>query len=66
MLATSYEEDEPVIYSEAYDPKPIDVEEAILQLNSAKKDVLVFVNRHTGRVNVLYRRKDGHYGLVET
>jgi putative sigma-54 modulation protein len=66
MLATSYEEDEPVIYSETYDPKPIDVEEAILQLNSTKKDVLVFVNRHTGRINVLYRRKDGHYGLVET
>jgi putative sigma-54 modulation protein len=60
------DEDEPVIYSESYDPKPIDVEEAVLQLNSAKKDVLVFVNRHTGRINVLYKRRDGYYGLIET
>ncbi len=58
--------DSPVVYSETYDPKPMDVEEAILQLNATKKDFIVFNNQSTGRVNVLYRRKDGNYGLIET
>ncbi len=58
--------DMPVIYTETYDPKPMDVEEAILQLNATKKDFIVFVSQETGKVNVLYRRKDGNYGLIET
>ncbi|MGC8720712.1 MAG: ribosome hibernation-promoting factor, HPF/YfiA family [Thermodesulforhabdaceae bacterium] len=64
--AVADEDEEPVIYLESFDPKPIDVEEAVLQMNSAKRDIQVFINRETGRVNVLYRRKDGHYGLIET
>lgn len=59
-------DEEESIMTETYDPKPIDVEEAILQLNTARKEVLVFVNSSTGRINVLYRRKDGYYGLIET
>lgn len=64
--AVADEDEEPVIYSENYDPKPIDVEEAIIQMNAARRDVLVFINRATGRVSVIYRRKDGNYGLIET
>ncbi|MBW1975017.1 MAG: ribosome-associated translation inhibitor RaiA [Deltaproteobacteria bacterium] len=66
-FADDFEEVEelPVVVEE-YDPKPIDVEEAILQLNASKRDFLVFVNQDTGRLNVLYRREDGRYGLIET
>jgi len=45
--------------------KPMDVEEAIMQLDIASDNFLVFTNSVTDRVNVVYRRKDGHYGLIQ-
>ncbi|MCX7822326.1 MAG: ribosome-associated translation inhibitor RaiA [Syntrophobacterales bacterium] len=66
MEMSSVFDEEETIISETYDPKPIDVEEAVLQLNTTKRDVLVFVNRTTGKISVLYRRRDGYYGLIET
>ncbi len=45
--------------------KPMDVDEAVMQLNLSNGDFLVFTNRDTNAVNVLYRRKDGNYGLIE-
>jgi putative sigma-54 modulation protein len=44
--------------------KPMDVEEAIMQMNLSDDLFLVFTNDRSDRVNVLYRRKDGHYGLI--
>lgn len=58
--------DEYIIYTERYNPKPIDIDEAILQLNRLGNDFLVFTNQETGKINVIYRRKDGNYGLIET
>lgn len=55
-----------VIRSEQVNAKPMDVDEAVLQLGVSNGEFLVFTNRVTNRVNVLYRRKDGHYGLIET
>jgi putative sigma-54 modulation protein len=55
-----------VIRSEQVNAKPMDVDEAAMQLDLSNGEFLVFTNRVTNRVNVLYRRKDGHYGLVET
>ena len=43
----------------------IDVDEAAARLAKGKKDFLVFVSSETGRVNVMYRRKDGQFGLIE-
>jgi putative sigma-54 modulation protein len=40
-------------------------EEAVLQLDLVGHDFFVFVNADTGEVNVVYRRKDGGYGLIE-
>ncbi|NLZ93897.1 MAG: ribosome-associated translation inhibitor RaiA [Firmicutes bacterium] len=45
--------------------KPMDVEEAILQMNLLGHDFYVFVNSELAEVNVVYRRKDGKYGLIE-
>jgi putative sigma-54 modulation protein len=45
--------------------KPMDVEEAIMQMDLAKNNFLVFTNARSDKVNVLYRRKDGHYGLIQ-
>jgi putative sigma-54 modulation protein len=44
--------------------KPMDVEEAILQMNLSDDHFFVFTNARSDRVNVLYRRSDGHYGLI--
>jgi putative sigma-54 modulation protein len=45
--------------------KPMDVEEAIMQMDLVTDSFLVFTNSRTDKVNVLYRRKDGHYGLIQ-
>ena len=45
--------------------KPMDVEEAIMQMGIITNDFLVFTNAGNDEVNVLYRRKDGDYGLIQ-
>jgi len=42
------------------------VDDAIMQLNLAGEQFLVFRNASTHQVNVVYRREDGNYGLIET
>ena len=45
--------------------KPMDVEEAVLQMDLIEDDFLVFTNARSDKINVLYRRRDGHYGLIQ-
>jgi putative sigma-54 modulation protein len=45
--------------------KPMDTEEAILQMDLINNNFLVFTNSKTDAVNVLYRRKNGRYGLIQ-
>lgn len=45
--------------------KPLTLDEAIMQIELLSHDFFVFANADTDRVNVLYRRKDGNYGLLE-
>lgn len=45
--------------------KPMDVEEAVMQMELVTDNFLVFTNSRTDKVNVLYRRKDGNYGLIQ-
>ena len=47
------------------DYKPMDIEEAILQMDVVNNSFLVFTNSKTERVNVLYRRNDGDYSLIQ-
>jgi putative sigma-54 modulation protein len=46
--------------------KPMRVDEAVLQLELLAHDFFVFTNADAGAVNVVYRRRDGNYGLIET
>ncbi len=55
---------EPQIIEEKVDAKPMSVEEAVLQLDALNRSFLAFVNAATGRMNVIYKRKDGNYGLI--
>lgn len=45
--------------------KPMDAEEAILQMELLGHSFFVFTNATTNQVNVIYKRKDGKYGLIE-
>jgi putative sigma-54 modulation protein len=42
------------------------VEDAAMQLNLMEKEFLVFTDVDTNTISVIYRRKDGNYGLIET
>ena len=55
---------EPEIIEEKVNSKPMSVEEAALQLETFNLNFLAFVNAATGRMNVIYRRKDGNLGLI--
>jgi putative sigma-54 modulation protein len=45
--------------------KPMDVDEAILQMGLTTENFLVFTNSRTDQINVLYRRNDGDLGLIQ-
>lgn len=45
--------------------KPMSVSEAIMQMELLGHDFYVFANADSEEVNVVYRRRDGHYGLIE-
>ncbi|MFF2448993.1 ribosome hibernation-promoting factor, HPF/YfiA family [Neobacillus sp. NPDC058068] len=54
-----------VVRTKRFDLKPMDSEEAILQMNMLGHNFYVFNNADTNRTNVVYKRKDGRYGLIE-
>jgi putative sigma-54 modulation protein len=63
----NYDEEEEfeVVRTKRFNLKPMNVEEAILQMDMLGHDFFVFSNAETGETNVVYRRKDGKYGLIE-
>lgn len=66
-LAEEHEEHaEPeVVMTEKFAVKPMFVDEAVLQLQLSHRQFLVFLNARTEKVNVLYRRRTGNFGLIE-
>ena len=59
-------ESEPtVVKMENYFAKPMSVDEAVMQIDLLHQDFLVFTNASNNSVSVIYRRKDGNYGLIE-
>ena len=60
------DEESPVIVkTKQFAVKPMSPEEAVLQLELIGHDFFVFQNGDTNDVNVVYRRRDGNYGLIE-
>ena len=54
-----------VVKVDNYEPKPIDIDEAVAQLETMDTHFLVFFNVANDRVNVIYRRKNGDFGLID-
>lgn len=66
IAETVEEEDElPIVRTKRFPLKPMDVEEALLQMNLLGHSFFVFSNAEDEKVNVVYRRRDGGYGLIE-
>ena len=62
-----FEEEEPprIVRTKRFQVAPMDEEEAIEQMELLGHDFFVFFNVNTNEMNVLYRRRDGNYGLIE-
>lgn len=59
------EEEFNVIKQKKFNVKPMDVDEAILQMNLLSHQFFVFRNTDDNNINVVYKRNDGGYGLIE-
>ncbi|HVN86849.1 MAG TPA: ribosome-associated translation inhibitor RaiA [Candidatus Binatia bacterium] len=55
----------PIIETERVTVKPMSVDEGVEQMNLLKKDFFLFKNAATDTLGVIYRRRDGNYGLIE-
>lgn len=55
-----------IIMSRKIDAKPMDPEEAMMQLGASGDAFIIFRDTERGNVCVMYKRKDGNFGLVET
>ena len=54
-----------IVKTKQFALKPMSINEATLQLELVGHDFFVFTNAESNRTNVVYRRNDGHYGLIE-
>lgn len=63
--AEAWTEGPKVIRSNDFFVKAMGVEEAIMQMDLLNNDFLMFTNAKSGDINLVYRRKDGHFGLIE-
>lgn len=61
----SGERERTIVSRDHYEPKPMDVDEAAMQLDNLNYEFLVFLNADTERVNVIYRRKNDDFGLID-
>jgi putative sigma-54 modulation protein len=54
-----------IVRTKQFQMKPMSAEEAVLQMELLDHDFFVFTSAETGDINVVYRRRDGDYGLIE-
>ncbi|WIV12014.1 ribosome-associated translation inhibitor RaiA [Proteiniborus sp. MB09-C3] len=54
-----------IVRTKRFAMKPMDAEEAVLQMELLRHAFYVFRNAESDEVNIVYRRKDGNYGLIE-
>jgi len=59
------EDNAKIVKTKTFDFKPMSQEEAILQMELIGHNFFVYQDANTSQVNVMYKRKDGNYGLIE-
>ena len=55
-----------IVRTKQFSLKPMDSEEAVLQMTMLGHSFFIFTDAETNATNIVYRRKDGKYGLIET
>lgn len=60
------EKDEKIVKRKAIEMKPMNEEEALLQMDLLGHEFFVFKNTDSECVSILYKRKDGNYGIIDT
>ena len=55
-----------IIKTERVDIKPMDINEAAMQMEMSNQSFLVFTNSKSKQINIIYKRKDGNLGLIDT
>ena len=59
------EQEYKILRTKKFSVKPMALDEAILQMNLLSHEFFVFMNAKTNEVNVVYKRKDDTYGIIE-
>jgi putative sigma-54 modulation protein len=54
-----------IIKNKRFELKPMSPDEAVMQMELLDKDFFIFTNDNSGDINVIYRRRDGNFGLIE-
>ena len=60
------EEEDVLVKPKTITPKPMDMEEAIMQMELIGHSFFVYRDTETDAISIVYRRNDGDYGLIET
>ena len=60
------EEEDVLVKTKTITPKPMDMEEAIMQMELIGHSFFVYRDTGTDAISIVYRRNDGDYGLIET
>lgn len=55
-----------IVKKKRFQVKPMNIEEAVLQMNLLGHNFFVFKNEETDEMNVVYKRKDGDYAIIES
>ncbi len=64
-VETESEVEPVIVHKENYRVRPLFTDEAIMEMELSERSFIVFTNAKTNRLSVLYRRKDGDYGMIE-
>ena len=54
-----------IIKNKRFELKPMSPDEAVMQMDLLDKNFFIFTNDNSGDINVIYRRRDGNFGLIE-
>ena len=65
-LEDEFSSQDEIVKHKKIELKPIDEEEALIQMNMLGHSFFVYKDVDTGCINVIYKRKDGNYGVIET
>jgi putative sigma-54 modulation protein len=65
-VQTEEEDEMELVRTKQFNLKPMDSEEAILQMNLLGHNFFIYTDADTDATNIVYKRRDGKYGLIET